>query len=624
MLNIPKVIAIACLILMLVLSLSPGSDVQAQQDTSKLITEWQMAWGERPAADHEWFNVDSINGSTVTPPDGVTDAWIRSIIPPQNGDRGLLVEKLYAQEVRIYLNDRLIYHANRDYRYDQYRILLPLPVEESEQEILIELHGNTERLGLQKPIRMDQYSNLLQQFASRDLQSFIIGASLLMIAIFLFLCLLMMKRINLLRWSSLVIVMFSIGVMIMTYSPYLYAIYPQYGQWFYFSFDLVSNLVLPALYLFFEQIIGWSIIRRMRLGLTLAFGICMVSMFLHLFWDVSWTSNLYYQYVSLLFGVSLMIGGLLLPIVLILAVSKGNRDSLFASIGFTIFAGVTVYELIWYYVQDHQYELYLWKWGVLCFVLSLLVIFGRHMQANYEKVVNYSKQLESYNAHIQRSEKMEIISQLAASIAHEVRNPLQVTRGFLQLLGEKSNSDKERNYMLLAVNELDRAAGIITDFLTFAKPQQGQVSVINISEELRQIEGIIKPLSQMEGGEIKLNIQANLFISGNSSKFKQAFINMIKNSIEAFEEDGCVEIRAYEDINDAVIHIRDNGIGMNESELKRLGEPYFSNKTKGTGLGLMVTFKIIEVMQGNIQFHSIQGEGTEAVIRFPLVKSNAV
>jgi two-component system, sporulation sensor kinase B len=109
-------------------------------------------------------------------------------------------------------------------------------------------------------------------------------------------------------------------------------------------------------------------------------------------------------------------------------------------------------------------------------------------------------------------------------------------------------------------------------------------------------------------------------VRGNSSKFKQALINIIKNSIEALGENGVIEIQAFEnkDDNHVVIRIKDNGEGMNESDIKRLGEPYYSKKSKGTGLGLMVTYRIIESMQGTIVYKSIKGNGTEANIFLPV------
>jgi signal transduction histidine kinase len=175
----------------------------------------------------------------------------------------------------------------------------------------------------------------------------------------------------------------------------------------------------------------------------------------------------------------------------------------------------------------------------------------------------------------------------------------------------------------MAIDELDRATTIITDFLTFAKPEMDKnVSVMNMQQELMAIETIIGPMAVLSGTSLQVSLPHKLHIVGNPSKFKQAIMNMVKNSIEALEshENGIVNISLYEESGKAVIRIIDNGEGMEEEQIAKLGEPYYSTKTKGTGLGLMVTFRIIEVMGGTLQFRSEKGKGTEALIRFPLAQ----
>lgn len=108
---------------------------------------------------------------------------------------------------------------------------------------------------------------------------------------------------------------------------------------------------------------------------------------------------------------------------------KRNKDAIIFAIGFGTAALTGVSELVWYYVKGGNYDLFYWKWALVVFILSLIVILGRRLAQNHQQVVKYSRELELFNNELQRSEKMEIISELAASVAHEVRNPLQVTRG---------------------------------------------------------------------------------------------------------------------------------------------------------------------------------------------------
>ena len=116
--------------------------------------------------------------------------------------------------------------------------------------------------------------------------------------------------------------------------------------------------------------------------------------------------------------------------------------------------------------------------------------------------------------------------------------------------------------MRIALEELDRASGIITDFLTFAKPEFDHIISLNISDEFDHIEGILVPMANLEGGKITTDIPPNIHIRGNSSKFKQAFINIIKNSIEAFQGgQGQIDIWAYSQDGKVKVHVRDNGEG---------------------------------------------------------------
>ena len=141
-----------------------------------------------------------------------------------------------------------------------------------------------------------------------------------------------------------------------------------------------------------------------------------------------------------------------------------------------------------------------------------------------------------------KSEKLQMVSHLAASISHEVRNPLTVTRGFIQLLYEDISSEKKREYVSIALQELDRATDIISDYLTFAKPTVEKSEKININEEIQQAINVICPLSTMNGVEIEqaiYDLEQNQFLTiGERKKFQQCLINIMKNGIESMKSKG--------------------------------------------------------------------------------------
>lgn len=219
-----------------------------------------------------------------------------------------------------------------------------------------------------------------------------------------------------------------------------------------------------------------------------------------------------------------------------------------------------------------------------------------------------------------KSEKLEIVSHLAASISHEVRNPLTVTKGFMQMFYEDLTEDSKKRLWDIAIQEIDRAAEIINDYLMFAKPAIENKEMINIWHELQHAVTIVTPLANMNTVQIHspLRKDENCFVLGDRQKLQQCLINILKNGIEAMPNGGELQVRLHHLHSDLQIDIHDFGKGMTQEQINRLGEPYFTTKEKGTGLGMMVSFSIIKGMNGNIDVTSDPQKGTCFSIKLPL------
>lgn len=609
-------------------SQSAFAEDKAQSITK--ITEWQMLW-EQPGEEltveqvsalpdaERWFPIQA-GGDYPVVLENVKSAWLKIVIPDLVQNRPALhITKLYARDFVFYMDDNVVLERYRNYSFDLNEVVVPVSKTESNKTLYIHLYINFDRLGLQNEIVIDEYDTVYKNYIRFDLIDVVLGAGLIFIAFFMMVSVLFLNRSFFPGWSSLFVIMLSTGVMILTYSNFVEKIFPEYGMAFYLLFDFAAAMLLPALLSFFEIVFGkgpYGIISKYKKIQFYFIAIYMIATLSSLF------SNTFAEsFVSLgivCFGISLLIGNLILLIAIIHQFRSRNEEALILSMGIAVFVSVGLFEIVWYFYNDKLYKMFFWKISILFFLASLVIILVRRVMRNYELAVQYSKQIEIFNNELQRSEKIELISNLAASIAHEVRNPLQVTRGFLQLLGNKTQVEKDKSYMTLAIDELDRASEIITDFLTFAKPDLGEMMQLDISEELEQIVAILAPLATMSGGVIVFNREEKLHVRGNSSRLKQALINIIKNSIEALGEDGKIEILLQKSSNnEIVIQIKDNGEGIHPDDLKRLGEPYYSKKTKGTGLGLMVTFRIVESMNGKISMKSTVGIGTEVCITLP-------
>ncbi|WP_274466377.1 MULTISPECIES: ATP-binding protein [unclassified Paenibacillus] len=597
----------------------------------KTIPEWSVMWGDPPGGLEEvelispdkWIAVR--NGQPAPhKPALVTSAWIKIQLPsgiPK--DYGMYIEDIRSQRTKVYIDHHVVWEANYHFPYDTQRSLFPISSEDGEKTVYLKLETSMDRLSIYSDVRLGHYTALMRSFMLKDLQNIIFGCSFLFIAAIMLIGSVFLNRGQFQSWAIISVLSLSVGVIFITYSPFMYANFTQYGGIYSASFDVALFLFLPALTYFIERIFDdgrFTWVRWFRKFQMAYSGLLILLMCVNLL-SRNQLLNVYFFASVTVLAVIMVCQFILIIGLCIKLVRKGNKEAVIFSSGFAMLASMGILDLTNYYASSGNYQFFLWKWGVIALFIALVVILVRRFAMNQALMMNYSKELEFYNHQLQLSEKMEIISALAASVAHEVRNPLQVTRGFLQLVASRTDG-KNQEYMRVAIEELDRASTIITDFLSFSKPQLEDLADLNVANEIKQIEGIIVPLATLHGGRITVHVPSGLYIRGNVSKFKQVLINLIKNSIEAFQEDGegQIHIWAYEKQEHIYIHIKDNGEGIEPAKLAKLGEPYFSTKTKGTGLGLMVTFQIVEAMKGTIEFKSQRYIETEVVMCFPRVK----
>jgi two-component system, sporulation sensor kinase B len=242
-------------------------------------------------------------------------------------------------------------------------------------------------------------------------------------------------------------------------------------------------------------------------------------------------------------------------------------------------------------------------------------------------IISYSieffrKNIEMRNQLI-KAEKLQAVEQMGAAISHEIRNPLTAAMGFVQLLQDGYLPRKQqKEYLSIVKDELKAAEHVIQDYLTFAKPSMVTTEELSVKKELQHVLNVLQPIANLNSVEISTDFSVIGYIQGDRQKFRQAFINVIKNAIESMPSGGHLKIATDFSQNDITIQIMDTGIGMTKEQIARLGEPYYSTKgTKGTGLGMMVVYSIVRAMNGMIKVESQIGKGTTFYFKFPSLKA---
>lgn len=216
-----------------------------------------------------------------------------------------------------------------------------------------------------------------------------------------------------------------------------------------------------------------------------------------------------------------------------------------------------------------------------------------------------------------KADKLNAVGQLAAGLAHEIRNPLTSLRGFLQIM--QSGRVNKEEYFDIMLSEIDRINSIVNEFLVIARPYQTSFQKQNLVRILQSVVTLLEAQAALNNIEIRMEVEARIpLVECSEMEIKQVFVNVLKNAIEAMPHGGVIRIIALLQESGVLIRFIDQGVGIGENQFPRLGEPFFTTKEKGTGLGLMMCYKIIGDHKGEINISSALHEGTTFDIILPL------
>ncbi|MFS0688277.1 ATP-binding protein [Sporosarcina sp. 179-K 8C2 HS] len=251
-----------------------------------------------------------------------------------------------------------------------------------------------------------------------------------------------------------------------------------------------------------------------------------------------------------------------------------------------------------------------------------------HIITSYDKetnmfVVQMSDSTEKENLQVQlaHSGSLSAVGQIAASIAHEIRNPITTLKGFTQLLKVSATEDSIR-YISVIEDEIERMESILGEMLVLSKPSGKKKSVFSLEVLVGDMVSILSPKAVMDGIEVvqQVELNGNPLMFGDPDKIKQVLLNLFKNALESMQIGGTLSIHLAESDGKLILSISDTGKGMTRHQVNQVFMPFFSSKPGGTGLGLPFVLKTVEDHGGAIGVESQIGIGTKFTLSFPRAK----
>jgi signal transduction histidine kinase len=252
------------------------------------------------------------------------------------------------------------------------------------------------------------------------------------------------------------------------------------------------------------------------------------------------------------------------------------------------------------------------------FMYQELKTFSQQME---EKIQKTTADLRKTEAQLIRSDKLAALGQLAAGIAHEIRNPLTSINILIHSMTEDLPSgDSHKEDLKVIEEEINRINEIVDQFLRFAKPARPlleKADVLSVFEETLQL---LRPQIEKQQIVIQKGFQALPIIQMDREQMKQAILNLLLNAIQAMPGGGHLTLRSQNSKDGQWIHIliKDSGVGIPDEDMNRLFDPFFSTKERGIGLGLSIAHRIIDQHHGKIEVESAPGKGTLFTVWLPI------
>ena len=258
--------------------------------------------------------------------------------------------------------------------------------------------------------------------------------------------------------------------------------------------------------------------------------------------------------------------------------------------------------------------------GLSILIMALIFFALLFVVHNAEKIIQKrAAEQRELEEQLYLAERLAALGEMVAGVSHEIKNPLGIIQSTSELLTSMLNADdKQKRLLSIITEESIRLNRIVTDFLDFARPHKLNPHECHLEEVIRKNTSFLKPELENKGIVVYDNINSRSFkVQADDELLYRALMNIFINSIQAIDNAGSITVNVDEEKGGYRIEIEDTGSGIAKENMKKIFNPFFTTKEKGTGLGLPIVRKIVEGHQGTIDVESQEGSGTKVIIRLP-------
>jgi two-component system sensor histidine kinase PilS (NtrC family) len=297
------------------------------------------------------------------------------------------------------------------------------------------------------------------------------------------------------------------------------------------------------------------------------------------------------------------------------------------SIQFGIMVDLEYYGVIIPFVTEDLLlaSAYPWNQVVYKILITMTACFAVAFLSSFlsEQVRRTRKELRIMADHVKRVEKMAAIGEMAAGMAHEIKNPLASLTGSIQLLREDIRYDADHDRLMqIVLREADRLSSLVTNFLLYARPPAGKVEALELEKIIIDTAELFEKDANNDGRiTTTQNIQSDIWISMDPLHLRQILWNLLINAAEAIEGEGNIHIEMHGSKNkQAYIKISDNGCGMSPEDINFIFDPFFTTKASGSGLGLSIVHRILEAYDALLDIESEINKGTTFILQLKQIE----